>query len=182
MNQHPIQRDMSKPAYWGTYLVELVDVHFVSSGNNRGSDASTNDARRGQVGRASGNESRSRPEGAWSGRRGSSTAILDGKDGTGIIDHLLGAERLHLVLFQQTHFISNHRNIQRSKVIPIFGCLSRYSMRNDRDELTDITLLRTDCLALRMILGADVAWFVEQPATARNSEHSLQAVVFSLVI
>ena len=133
MNQHPIQRDMSKPAYWGTYQVELVDVHFVSSGNNPGSDASTNDPRRGQVGRASRIESRSRRGGARCGRRGSSTAILDGTDGIGIIDHLLGAERLHFVLLQQTNFISNHRNdIQTWKVIPIFGCLSRHNMTSEQ--------------------------------------------------
>ena len=111
MNQHQIQRDMSKTAYWGTYQVEMADGHFVSSGSNRGRDASTNDARRGKVGRRVGDEharsrregarGSSRREGARSGRRGSSTAIssiLDGTDSIDIIGHLLGAERLHFVL------------------------------------------------------------------------------------
>ena len=137
MNQHQIQRDMSKTAYWGTYQLEIADGHFVSNGNNRGSDASTNDARR--VGdeharsRREGARGSRRREGARGERRGSSTAISSILDGTGIIDHLLGAERLHFVLLQQKHFISNHRNnTQRSKVIPIFGCLSRHNMTSEQ--------------------------------------------------
>ena len=158
MNQHQIQTGMSKTAYSGTHQVELADGHFGSSGNNRGSDGSTNDARRGKVGRmieqddqARGRRARarrsSRREGAKSGRRGSSTvisSILDGTDSIGIIDHLL-AQRLHFVLLHQKHSISNHRNnIPRSKVIPIFGCLSNHE-RREQDELTAMNLSGLVC-------------------------------------
>ena len=90
----------------GTYHLELADgsPHLIGSGSTRYSEGSR--------------------------RRGSSTGISTirgGKDSVDIIENLVGAETLHVgILSRQRHYFSNHLNdIQRSKVIPIIGCLCK---------------------------------------------------------